>query len=254
MNNVVKSLIERSTSNGRFDDKRFIVEQNKLPFDVRGLVRRSREIAKLYFGLKGLDAIDSEYYFWDNTTLCLKAALLEYVKDGERVLEVGPGAFATLSILLHNSKRNVAITCAEINPVSIVSARRVAKMNGAKLDFIESNITSAVRGQFDVIFMNPPYVKSRTLAELKIDPKSADGIAADGGEDGCAIIDAFLSKVPVSLTRSGIAILGINTNHVDNAVVCQHLAASRLKLVRKYYSEDEALPRGPNSQVYILAH
>jgi HemK-related putative methylase len=253
MNDVVKSLIERSTVNGRFDEKLFIVEQNKLPFEAGADVRRSPEIAELYFGLKGLNQLDSEYYFWDNTTLCLKDALLELVKDGQRVLEIGSGPAATLSIMLHNAMRNVSITCAEINPISISSARRVAELNGAKLDFIKSNITSDVGGHFDVIFMNPPYVKSRTLAELKIDPKSTEGLAGDGGEDGCAVIDAFLARVPDSLRPSGIAILGINTKHVDHAVVCQHIAASTLKLVRKYYGENETLPRGPKSQVYILA-
>jgi methylase of polypeptide subunit release factors len=252
VNDVVKRLIERSTLNGRFDETLFIVEQNKLPFEAGPDVRRSPEIAELYFGLKGLGQLDSEYYFWDNTTLCLKAPLLELVKDGYRVLEVGSGPAATLSIVLHNAMTNISITCAEINPASICSARRVAELNGAKLDFIKSNITSDVGGHFDVIFMNPPYVKSRTLAELKIDPNSTEGLAGDGGEDGCAVIHAFLARVPNSLMPSGIAILGVNTKHVDDVVVCQHIAASTLTLVRKYYSEDEVQPRGPKSQIYIL--
>jgi methylase of polypeptide subunit release factors len=215
-------------------------------------LRYSPELARLYFGIEGLEEIQSEYYYWDTTTLAMKPALLEYVEDGCRVLEIGPGPAATLDILLAKQKRGLDITCAEIDRDFIRTARRVAEINGVTLKILESDMTQNVHGKFDVVFMNPPYVKAQTLHQLGIARESGEGKAGFGGEEGCDVIDRFLEETPSVLNPDGIALLGVNNRHVEDTVVSRHIEESPLELKRRYFGEKDVYPQGPYSQVYVL--
>lgn len=110
-----------------------------------------------------------DYYFWDTTTLALKQPLLELVHDQAKVLEIGPGAAGTLSVLLGKHKVGLSLHCAEINPVFVESARINARENGVDLKIFFSDMTQNVEDKYDVVFMNPPYVPSKNLHDLKID-------------------------------------------------------------------------------------
>ena len=82
-----------------------------------------------------------------------------------------------MSVFVSKAKRGLDVTCAEINLPFIHSASQIARNNGVELKIIESDMTKNVTGSFDVIFMNPPYVKAHTIAEFGINPKSGEGRA-----------------------------------------------------------------------------
>lgn len=250
----VPELIAKCCRNGRLDDEAFILEQGNIPFASREAVRYSPEIAALFFGVERLEELDAGYYFWDNTTLCLKAPLLECVKDGNAVLEIGPGPAATLSILLQKARKDIRSVCCEINPDFIASARTSVRLNQVTVDVVESDMTAAVDGPFDVVFMNPPYVKADKLEGLRIDRESPEGRAGFAGEDGCDIIRRFLNEAPRVTRPAGIALLGINNWHVEDEAIVRLIERSPLRLRRRWYPGRQTAPHGPYSQVYLLEH
>jgi methylase of polypeptide subunit release factors len=256
MEDLVRSLIEHSRINGRFDEERFIIEQSHLPFADRTAVRYSEELTKMFFELDAWDGAATDYCFWDNTTLCMKFPLLEYVRDGMRVLEIGPGPTATMSVFLAKAKADLQITAAELNPRFIVTATKNAAANAVRnLTIIQSDMTKSVHSErFDVVFMNPPYVREQVLAQLGIDKDSGAGVAGNGAADGCRVVDQFLEEVPRILKADGLALLGINNLHLDDATVREHIGRSRVRLKRNFYDADRLPPKGPFSQVYVLAH
>src|SRR5438477_442803 len=129
MDKIVADLLERTTEGNRLDENRFIVEQSRLAPDKRTVVRHDATIVSRYFGIKVPEVAHSDYFYWDNTTLCLKFPLLEIVKDGDSVLEIGPGPSATLSLFIRRQKAHIDSTCAEISPAFVQSAEKVIALN-----------------------------------------------------------------------------------------------------------------------------
>jgi methylase of polypeptide subunit release factors len=249
---IIKNLIAQAQRHGKFDDDAFVAAQSALPFESRETVRYAPDVARLYFGVDVPPGVASKYYFWDNTTLSLKAPLLALVADGARVLEIGPGSAATLSILLAKHRKNVRITCAEINREFIPTARAIAGYNEADLTIVESDMGSGIAGEFDAVFMNPPYVTVANLAKLNIDRRSHEGRSGDGGEDGCRVVAQFLREIPGLLRPDGVALLGVNTRHLGDDVVTDRITKSRFRLDRRWYPDAAVQPRGVHSQVYVL--
>ena len=248
----VDQLIFRCIKNGEFDMHTFAVEQCKLPPHQRDEVRYSKRVAQLLFGIEAPSQGRADYYFWDTTTLALKQPLLELVRDHDKVLEIGPGAAATLSVLLGKHKLRLSLHCAEINPVFVESARSNARNNGVDINIFLSDMTQNVDGKYDVVFMNPPYVPSKNLHELNIDINSPEGKAGHGGETGTEVVRKFLREVPHILNSDAICILGINTRHLSDSVVTALIENSNFHLERRYYGPEQAQPTGPYSQVYLL--
>jgi ubiquinone/menaquinone biosynthesis C-methylase UbiE len=80
---------------------------------VYGKIKESapHSLDKISFKKKFLQ----DYYFWDNTTVSIKSPLLDFVKDGMKILEIGTGPSSTLSRFLAKHKSNLSITATDIS-------------------------------------------------------------------------------------------------------------------------------------------
>lgn len=134
------------------------------------------------------------------------------------VLDVGTGS------------ANIAISLAHAIPTCVVigvelswDALRVAKANvdthrlHDRVRLIQSDLTSGVRGSFDLVISNPPYVSRDELEQLGGCPACAergggdDGaagrqeprVALDGGPDGMAFHRRLIAEAPRLLARGG---------------------------------------------------
>lgn len=85
---------------------------------------------------------------------------INYVKQifGRKVdiLDIGTGSGAISIALKKNLKSN--ITAVDISSEALDVAKENANINGTIIDFIESDVFSNVKGEFDVIISNPPYI------------------------------------------------------------------------------------------------
>jgi release factor glutamine methyltransferase len=107
-----------------------------------------------------------------------------------RVLDIGTGSGALLLALL--SELTAASGVATDKSVTALS---LARANARRLGFadrstfIACDFAAALRGPFDLIVSNPPYVSSGEIAELPPEVRDYDPrLALDGGEDG---LDAY---------------------------------------------------------------
>jgi release factor glutamine methyltransferase len=127
-------------------------------------------------------------------TFLLLAATEKECREGDRVLEVGCGSGYILSALGENR----AITCggmlaSDINPHAIRAARK------AGLDAVRADLLSGIRGPFDLVIFNPPYLP--TSPEERLDDWLE--YALDGGPDGRAVIARFIGDVGRVLAPGG---------------------------------------------------
>jgi release factor glutamine methyltransferase len=106
------------------------------------------------------------------------------------VLEVGCGCGIASLACAKADKRNEVLGV-DINPSAIMCANENAKRNGiANVRFIKSDLFQTVpKTKYDAIMFNPPYLPTRKEERL------SGGInhAYDGGADGRAVLDRFLS-------------------------------------------------------------
>jgi release factor glutamine methyltransferase len=110
------------------------------------------------------------------------------VREGQDVLEIGTGGGL---IALHCAK--VAnVTATDINPLAIALAKRNADMNRLKVDFINCDLFDGIRGSFDVIIFNPPYLQTEDERERSREWLES---AWDGGNTGEQVVLEFLLNV-----------------------------------------------------------
>jgi release factor glutamine methyltransferase len=94
-----------------------------------------------------------------------------------------------------------ALRLAKKNTKQLFPASRKKQKNSDKLQIkiVRSNLFRNIKGSFDFILTNPPYVPTRLTDELLLDGRSEPRLALDGGKDGLRLIrqiakDAKTSK------------------------------------------------------------
>ncbi|MDO9098232.1 MAG: class I SAM-dependent methyltransferase [Candidatus Methanoperedens sp.] len=139
----------------------------------------------------------------EDSFLLAEAALSE-VKDRERILEVGCGSGIISTVIKANTKAK--ITGIDINPY----AAACTKENG--VDVIIGDLLSCIKGKFDIIIFNPPYLPDieEKIAGDKI-AKNWINVALDGGDDGRRIIFRFLEEAGSRLAEKGRIIILVSS-------------------------------------------
>lgn len=128
----------------------------------------------------------------EDTFLLLEAALSEE-RPGDRVLEAGCGSGYISSRL----SREVSVIACDINPHAV----RLTQSLG--VDVVRADLLSGIRGPFDLVIFNPPYLP--TLPEERMDDWLE--YALDGGEDGTRVIRRFAEQVERILAPYGRVLL-----------------------------------------------
>ena len=131
------------------------------------------------------------------------------VEDGDKVLDMctGSGCIA-ISVARRCAKRRVSVTAADISDAAIMLARENAQLNGVNVDFVQSDLFTDVRGRFNVIVCNPPYIRSDEIASLQKEVREFEPrIALDGGADGLDFYRRIAKSIRSYLARDGVLLL-----------------------------------------------
>ena len=209
-----------------------------------GYVHLSSFLAQHLFKVNIVSRIHD--HVWDETTFALRKALKKYVKDGQRILDLGTGHLGCLSVYC-SKIRKVDVLGIDINEGYVKNARKVAAASGRPMiKFERSDWFSNVDGKFDIIFGNIPYVPTNNGMQRK-DPHN-DVEVWDGGDDGCKHVRKVLGEGGKHLSDQGRLLLGVNTLYVPKSVDLSCLAKeSGLKL--------EHIVKSPwtPSEVYVFS-
>lgn len=128
----------------------------------------------------------------EDTYLLLDAALQE-IHPGDHVLEVGCGSGYIAAGLAEYAR----VLATDINPHAV----RETRMRG--VDVVRSDLLRGIRGPFDMVLFNPPYLPTSE------DERMNDWLehALDGGPDGCRVIAEFAAGVTQVLAPGGRVLL-----------------------------------------------
>ena len=149
------------------------------------------------------------------TETLVEAALAAIDAEGGRrrslhMLDIGTGSGALLLALLSELPHAFGIGT-DIDPGALEVARINAGELGlaARVAFIACDFAAGVRGPFDLIVANPPYVASGDIATLAPEVRDHDPhLALDGGPDG---LDAYraIAMQTARLLRGGHLVLEV---------------------------------------------
>ena len=126
----------------------------------------------------------------EDSFMLLQAAM---EREAERVLEIGTGC-GLISILLRRA-RNAWVVATDVSVQAARCAHFNAKSLGVELDLVVSDMFSAIKGEFDLIVFNPPY--------LPVDQGGMDSAQWAGGILGRGLIDRFIAGLDDYLNPGG---------------------------------------------------
>lgn len=192
--------------------------------------------------------IMGEREFW-GLTFRLSPATLEPRPDSETIVEaalerLGPRRDEALSILdlgtgtgcllvaLLSECRQASGLGVDLSEEACRTAAGNAELNGvgARASFRQGHWTEGLRGPFDLIVSNPPYIPSAEIATLSVEVREHDPrLALDGGPDGLAPYRIFAQRLPALLAPGGFIVFEIGAGQKPDIVSI--MAAGGLELV-----------------------
>jgi len=131
-----------------------------------------------------------------DSVLLLEAARSE-VRPDDLVLEVGTGS----GLIAAELSRIATVVATDISPHAVFCAR------DAGADVVRTDLFAGMRGPFDLIVFNPPYLPTRP--EERLDDWLEH--ALDGGKDGRAVIGRFAAGVGSVLAPGGRILLLVSS-------------------------------------------
>ena len=183
-------------------------------------------------------------FYVDERTIVPRSFIAELLVDGEgsgtldtwlsdqthAVLDLctGNGSLAVIAAMAYP---DVVIDAADISEDALAVARiNVDKHALAKrITLLRSDLLASVRGPYDLILCNPPYVNTHSMAALPPEYRAEPALALAGGEDGMDLIRTLLREAPAHMTPGGVLVLEIGNERAHFEHACRRLEVAWLE-------------------------
>ena len=225
---LISNILNRSLLKVIVDRKIRISNKNKKKF-LKQIY--SRSLGKPISKIIGMREFYSREFFVNSFTLdprpeseliidCIKRLKIEKRND-VRILDLGTGSgslIITLVLELSKKKKIYAVAVDKCQSALDLAIKNAIKFNiGNNITFIKSNWFSNVRGKFDIIVSNPPYIRSKEIESLDNTVKNFDPfIALNGGEDGLDAYKQIAKNSKKFLNDDGYVCLEIGFNQKND--------------------------------------
>ena len=133
-----------------------------------------------------------------------------------RVADLGTGSGALILALLSELPSAFGIGTDASFQALVVARDNARRLALTRAKFIACNMATALRGPFDAIVSNPPYVATGDIATLAPDVRDFDPhLALDGGIDGLDFYRAIAAAAPTLLAPSGTLVVELGIGQAE---------------------------------------
>ena len=173
-------------------------------------------------------------FFVDERAIVPRSFIAELLADGEdsgeldtwlsdkthRVLDLCTGN-ASLAIIAAMAYPEITVDAADISDDALAVARINVDKHamGARISVLKSDLLADLKGAYDLIVCNPPYVNSQSMAALPPEYQHEPAMALAGGEDGMDLVRRIVQDAAAHLTDIGVLLLEIGNEraHFEHA-------------------------------------
>ncbi len=173
-------------------------------------------------------------FYVDERTIVPRSFIAELLADGEgsgtldawlsdqtlRVLDLCTGG-ACLAVIAAMAYPEVTVDAADVSDAALAVARINVDRHGLgqRITLLRSDLLSAVRGPYDLILCNPPYVNSQSMLSLPPEYKCEPALALAGGDDGMDLVRRVLREAQKHMTVDAVLVLEIGNErpHFEHA-------------------------------------
>ena len=173
-------------------------------------------------------------FYVDERTIVPRSLIAELLADAEgaggldawlsdttrSVLDLctGNGSLAVIAALAYPE---VTVDAADISEDALAVARINIDKHalGKRITVMQSDLLASVRGPYDLIVCNPPYVNTQSMLALPAEYRAEPALALAGGDDGMDLVRSILRDAPARLAPEGVLVLEIGNEraHFEHA-------------------------------------
>lgn len=145
--------------------------------------------------------------------------LLKIIRNNniKSMLEIGCGTgIVSISVDLETK---IDVTAVDISKRAIENSIINKEKLGSGIKIMKSDLFSNIKESFDLIYSNPPYIKSDEIEKLQVEVRKHEPrLALDGGEDGLHFYRKIIEKAPEYLNDRGYLVFEIG--HDEAKDIC----------------------------------
>ncbi len=159
------------------------------------------------------------------TEMLVEVALGWASRAGRRnlaVADVGTGSGA-IAITLAVRLPEAWIAAVDVSRAALEIARSNAERHGVggQIRFIQGDLLDSLKGPFDVLLANLPYIPTPTLNSLEVS-RWEPMLALDGGPDGLVLVRRLIGQAASRLAEDGLLVLEIQADQGERvAALCR---------------------------------
>ncbi len=173
-------------------------------------------------------------FFVDERSIVPRSFIAELLADGEgsgeldawlsdkthRVLDLctGNGSLAVIAAMAYPE---ITVDATDISDDALAVARINVDKHamGARITLLKSDLLNDVKGPYDLIVCNPPYVNSQSMAALPPEYQHEPVLALAGGDDGMDLVRRIVQDAAAHLSEVGVLLLEIGNEraHFEHA-------------------------------------
>ena len=216
------------TDNAR-DEAAFLVLRGlRLPFDsdlageadkrrIEPLVKKRIEQRIPAAYLLNEAWLDGMRFYVDRRVIVPRSHIAFLLKDlrvaPKRILDLCTGS-GCLAILAARAFPKAQVDASDVSSAALaVAARNVREHKLARrVRLIRSDLFEQLKGRYDLIISNPPYVSTPAMRKLPPEYGYEPGLALGGGGDGLQIVSRILAGTAEHLTARGLLVCEIGEN------------------------------------------
>jgi ribosomal protein L3 glutamine methyltransferase len=214
----------------------YLLEEEVSPRDQRRVEalasRRIRERIPLAYLLKEA-WLGEQAFHVDRRVIVPRSFIAELLRDRlqpwlarepKRALDLCTGS-GCLAVLVAQAFPRARVDAADLS----ASALQVAKINilrhrlAGRVRTVRADLFGGLRGRYDLIVSNPPYVTARSMRRLPREYRHEPALALAAGADGLDVVRRILAQAATYLAPGGLLVCEIGGNRKALERACPRL-------------------------------